>query len=684
MAIPILVHLFNFRRFKRVQFSNVAFLKDIRQETQSKRILRHLLILAARMLAIACLVLAFAQPFIPAPSSKEREGGSAVSIYIDNSFSMESQGKDGRLLDLAKNKAIEIVEAHKASDRFQLVTADFDGAQQHLLNQDEMIERIQEVELSPSARMLSEVMMRQHDVLLRSSMPNRKVFIISDLQRSVSDFANLPVDTALRYYLVPELAQSTSNCFIDSVWFESPVRLLNQPEILHARVVNTDDQERTDLPVQWEVDGLQKSVASVTIPAKSNTIVDVTFTNTEPGDKLGLLRVVDGKIAKDDDFYAAFQVASQIPVLVIHGNGVSTKPVDAVFSNDPYFKLTAVGEGNVDYGAFANHRFIVVDQVAALPTGLAMELGKFASNGGSVFVIPSSNASVTEYNAALSALQLGSYSNKVSASLKASDANYENPLYRDAFEQVNGNVEMPQVNAYYPLSGNAEPLLKLQNGSPLIVVKKVGAGNAYALTVSLQESESDLSKHAFFPATLIRAAEFSQHISPLSYILGQPASIDLPNHVASSDAAYKLVNSSSRNERIPEHRNIGGKVELFLPKDLNEAGNYNVRLNESSLLAVAMNYDRRESYTEHMEPSEAMELLNQAGWSNWEVLEGNQESVALAAIDLVEGKKFWYPLVVWALIFLAIEIILIKFKQEAMRRVWSDVQSRWQRLRSSN
>jgi hypothetical protein len=129
---------------------------------------------------------------------------------------------------------------------------------------------------------------------------------------------------------------------------------------------------------------------------------------------------------------------------------------------------------------------------------------------------------------------------------------------------------------------------------------------------------------------------------------------------------------------------MGGKVELFVPKDLNEAGNYNVRLNESSLLAVAMNYDRRESYTEHMEPTEAMELLNQAGWSNWEVLEGNQESVALAAIDLVEGKKFWYPLVVWALIFLAIEIILIKFKQEAMRRVWSDVQSRWQRLRSSN
>ncbi|MFM7730421.1 MAG: hypothetical protein ACKO6L_05240, partial [Flavobacteriales bacterium] len=537
---------------------------------------------------------------------------------------------------------------------------------------------------SPAARKLSEVMLRQHDVILRSSMPNRKVFIISDLQRTVSDFANLPVDTSLRYYLIPELAQSTGNCFIDSVWFESPVRLLNQPEILHARVVNTYEDERQDLPVQWEVDGLQKSVASVTIPPKSQAVVDITFTNTEPGDKLGLLKVVDGKIAKDDDFYAAFHVASQIPVLVIHGNAVSAKPVDAVFSNDPYFKLTTVGEGNVDYGAFSSNRLIVVNQVSSMPTGLAMELGKFASNGGSVFVIPAPNASVTEYNAALSALQLGTYSNKVSASLKASEANYENPLYRDAFEQVNGNVEMPSVKAYFPLSGDAEPLLRLQNGAPLIVVKKIGAGNAYATTVSLQDTESDLAKHAFFPATLIRAAEFSQHVTPLSYTLGQPMAIELPNHVTSSDAAYKLIHSSTRSELIPEHRNVGGKVELFVPKDLNEAGNFAVRLNESPLLGVAMNYDRRESYTEHLDPQEAIALLQQAGWTNWELLEGNQETVALAAIDLVEGRKFWYPLVIWTLIFLALEILFIKFKQEAVMRWWNGVRSKAQRIRSSS
>ena len=33
IAIPIIIHLFNFRKFKKVYFTNVAFLKEIKHET---------------------------------------------------------------------------------------------------------------------------------------------------------------------------------------------------------------------------------------------------------------------------------------------------------------------------------------------------------------------------------------------------------------------------------------------------------------------------------------------------------------------------------------------------------------------------------------------------------------------------------------------------------------------------
>src|SRR3954466_8318477 len=74
LSIPVIVHLFNFRRFKKIYFTNVRFLREIKQDTQSKSRLRHLLILISRILAVTFLVLAFAQPYIPV-SSKQIETG---------------------------------------------------------------------------------------------------------------------------------------------------------------------------------------------------------------------------------------------------------------------------------------------------------------------------------------------------------------------------------------------------------------------------------------------------------------------------------------------------------------------------------------------------------------------------------------------------------------------------------
>ncbi|MFM1931110.1 MAG: hypothetical protein RL226_413, partial [Bacteroidota bacterium] len=156
LAIPVIVHLFNFRKFKRIPFTNVAFLREVQQETKAKARLKHLLILAARMLAVAALVIAFAQPFIPL--GDETSGGTrTVSVYIDNSFSMEADGKEGSLLEVARTKAAEVVSAYQATDRFQLLTNDFEGRHQRLHSQEDVLTMIAEVQPSYTTRNLSEV-----------------------------------------------------------------------------------------------------------------------------------------------------------------------------------------------------------------------------------------------------------------------------------------------------------------------------------------------------------------------------------------------------------------------------------------------------------------------------------------------------------------------------------------------
>src|ERR1700744_1284379 len=90
LAIPVIIHLFNFRRYQQVYFSNVQFLKEIQEQQSSRKNLKERLILATRMLAIFFLVFAFARPYIPGQNTANAGKQQVVSIFVDNSYSMQT------------------------------------------------------------------------------------------------------------------------------------------------------------------------------------------------------------------------------------------------------------------------------------------------------------------------------------------------------------------------------------------------------------------------------------------------------------------------------------------------------------------------------------------------------------------------------------------------------------------
>ena len=91
ISIPIIIHLFYFRKFKKIYFPNVRFLKELKEEKNAIEKLKKRLALASRILALLFLVLAFTQPFIRKNTTNKPKGNTAVSIYVDNSFSMSLQ-----------------------------------------------------------------------------------------------------------------------------------------------------------------------------------------------------------------------------------------------------------------------------------------------------------------------------------------------------------------------------------------------------------------------------------------------------------------------------------------------------------------------------------------------------------------------------------------------------------------
>ncbi|MFM2393672.1 MAG: hypothetical protein RLZZ546_1654, partial [Bacteroidota bacterium] len=236
LAIPVIIHLFYFRRFKKVYFTNVKFLKEIKEETSSRNKLKNLLILLARCLALACLVFAFAQPFIPR-NTEIKKGEKAVSIYIDNSFSMNAEKENVPLIDLAKDRARKLVNAYTEEDRFQILTNDFEGRHQRLVSKEEALSYIEEINISPSVQPISKVIARQKQ-LLRGDNPIS--FIISDFQKSTTDLG-VWKDSLLELNLLPIQHTINKNISIDSVWFQAPVAVLNQSNNLVVRFTNHSD-----------------------------------------------------------------------------------------------------------------------------------------------------------------------------------------------------------------------------------------------------------------------------------------------------------------------------------------------------------------------------------------------------------------------------------------------------------
>ena len=142
VSIPVIIHLFNFQRPKTILFTNVKFLKNVKEITTSRLKLKHLLVLACRILFISFLVFAFAQPFIAGNNAKQMQSKPNVLAYVDNSYSMQSGNNGENLLDLAIRDFTKLSELYPLNTQFQITTNDFEGKDQFLINKDKLAERL--------------------------------------------------------------------------------------------------------------------------------------------------------------------------------------------------------------------------------------------------------------------------------------------------------------------------------------------------------------------------------------------------------------------------------------------------------------------------------------------------------------------------------------------------------------
>lgn len=665
ISIPIIIHLFNFRRYKKVYFTNVHFLKELQLESQSKSRLKELLILLSRILMITLSVLAFAQPIMVNNNNAiTNVSQKTVSIYLDNSFSMEEVNKQGQLFENARKTAKDIVNSYGSNDRFHLITNDFEGKHQRFYTKEDMLNELNEIKISPVVRLFTDVHKRQTEFLGSENKASQFIYELTDAQKSSFNIVDLKNDSINKVTIVPFEANETNNLFIDSCWFESPIQQKGFLQKLNVRIQNRSEKAIDAGTVRLIVNGNQTSIGSFSIEANSEKNISITFTIKNEGLNYASLKLDDYPITFDDELFFTFNSKLTINTVFVNGKEATTLPFfNSLFSGDSLFNYMQLSENSIDYSKFKNADLVILNEISDPSNGLISELNKFAQKGGNLVIIPSSKLNTAAYSPFYSALGLPNIATADTHALKLNKPDRNDPFFEGVFEKIDPQLNLPLVLQHYPQAkSSVQVIYSIQNGDPFLTKSNFQNAQLYTFGSALGEKQTNFCKHALFVPTFIRIAVTSVRPQPLFYKLNTGNAIRLRAEGPTSETPPHIVGYSTKMDMIPELRVVNNYMNLFVDKQLSLAGFYNVVWQGSVKQNMAFNYDRLESNLIFLTLEDLKDIISKNSLKNYNLIDQKNTTSVAKAIQLeANGTKLWKWCVLFSLLFIAIEICLIRF-----------------------
>jgi hypothetical protein len=666
LVIPILIHLFNFRKYQKVYFSNVQFLKQVNEQQSSRRNLKERLILATRLLAITFLVLAFARPYFNNQKATHTNTQQAVSIFVDNSYSMQTLNSEGALLDGAKEKAKEIASAYGVNDRFQLLTQDFEGKHQRLLSRDEFNDAVDAVKISPQSRDLQQIINRQQRLLNTQPDAIKSIYIISDFQKNIANGQPIKTDSLTHVDLVQLKASNLPNVTVDSIWMLSAIHRPGESEKIAVRLHNYADAIAEKIPLKVLINGEVKALGSYTISQRSAQNDTLSFSGLQADWQRGEITLQDNPVTFDNQFYFSFNVKQQMPVLLID-DGKPNPYLKAVFAADAFFSAKDVPAGNVDYAGLETYPVIVLSDVKSVSTGLAQQLKMYVEKGGTLVVFPDADADMSSYKSFLQSLHAAYPENLITSATKVSSINLQNQVFKNIFDSFPQNPDLPLVKKYYQLSapsGRNENLMSLPGRQGFWVEDFSGKGKVYISAVPLNDDFSNLQHHALFLPVMFRIALLSGRDQPLFYTIGHNnTSIEIAPIASNEKQLLKMVIDSI--SIIPDVRQQDGSTTLFIADQVQQSGIYNLVKQDSVISEMAFNNNRSESDLSYFTEAQLARFMPKSTT----ILQAGKGSLKNVVSEVNIGLQLWKLCIILALIFLAVEIIVLRYYKPVKQAV---------------
>ncbi len=647
VTIPIIIHLVELRRARKILFTNVAFIKEVKNITASHRKLKEILILLARIGFIIALVFAFAQPYIPANTigvSKNKN----VKIYLDNSFSLQNESETaGRnIFDVALGHSQNILNSLNSNTSYNIL--DNSAASNFYTNYDKIKAKahISGLQLFPSSK-------SANTVLSNFNSANTGTYdgiVYSDFQKNnIKPDVFKQLNESDNFYFIYLKGTAEANALVDSVYLDDEFIRLNENNKIRVRVKNTGIKNIDNCNVKFFIGEQQVSALNIEIPAKQFAAFDLNYRITDNEVKKCRIELQDFPMEFDNTYYFTLQASSKINIIDVSENGISN--IGRLYTNEPLFNYQNVTPAQFNYTLLKDANLVVLNSLTNLQPAFADNLSQYLKEGGHIAFIPSEKAEANKVNSFFTRLGIGSINLNNGLSDKPYQAEMaipdkNNPFFNNIFDVQNTKISMPKAAKIYNWSRASADILKFRDGGNFLSAFNKGGGSLYMFASPIQESYTDFGNHALFVPVLYKIAlqSFSSKQN-LAYTLGKDA-VTFPVTGKNNQEVFKLVKD--------------GKMIFTVPSEITEAGFYQLKGAGKPLALFAFNYNKKESELDNYSVEDLKAMAS--GKKNVQILEADDE-VAIKKIftDGNIGSQLWKYCLILCLVFAFTEILLIRF-----------------------
>ncbi len=626
LIVPILVHLFQFRRFKKEYFTNVRFLKSLSIQTRKSSKIKKWLLLTCRLLLLTFLILAFAQPYFDAKDNKN--ASNEMYIVLDNSFSMQAKGKKGELL---KRSIQELLEQTPENTTFSLLT---NSDQYWETNIKSIRNTLQNINYGATSFDLDNVISQ---IKNHQSAFKKDVLIITDgigiNQKKLKNFDK----NHIPYFILPK-AEQKNNAAIDSVYINET--LDNFYEISVQLSHHGTDYKPIPVAIYNQNKLIAKTVANF---ESSKKILNFTIPKQ---DFHGYVSIIDNGLSYDNTFFFSILKSSKTNIISI-GETEKSNFLSRIFTAEE-FNYSNSTINSLEYNAIEKQNTIVLNELEEIPQALQITLKSFVEKGGNLILIPSEKTNVQNINPFLSnfgPIQLKPLQKNEKLVTKI---NFNNPLFHGVFENKITNFQYPKTKSAFEISGSNPIALYYEDQSAFLSTLSNSMATVYLFSAPINTNNSNFQQSPLIVPTFYKMATTNKKSAINAFTIGNknPYLVDV---ALTKDAVLEVRNDEQ--QFIPIQQILNNKVKLVFNDLPEEAGNFKIYNQKEAVENISFNYSRTES---------DLTEVDENVFSEYQIM----PSVA-SVFDTLQtnrtDQQIWKWFVIFALLFLVTEMAIIRF-----------------------